>query len=247
MKNIERYTGKAAVCAAFLLTLIAFSHTATASIDISPVVVELSETRNKEVVRITNSGETAKSFEVSVVAWSQSGEDREIYAPTDELLAVPPLFTLQAGEQQVVRIGLMRPADAEQELSYRVFFTELEPPEIEQKTVSSINVRLRFGIPTFVAPLAIPVASIEFVGTKMVDEHLFMELRNSGNIRVKVNEVRYQSPTRADKDVTQTVFYLHPGKTGSLPLQLGGEPTGGKIELVTDTAGVLEYVLAGPE
>ena len=131
--------------------------------------------------------------------------------------------------------------------SSAVFFTELAPPEIGDESVTGINMRLRFGVPAFVAPLAPPAANLDFVGAKMIDGHLFLELRNTGNIRVKINEVRYQSPTRVDKDVSQTVFYLHAGQTGFLPLNLGDEPTGGKIELVTDTAGVLEYVLAGPQ
>ena len=188
-----------------------------------------------------------KSFQVDVVAWSQNDEEREIYTPTDELLAVPPLFTLKPGEQQVVRIGLMRAADPEKELSYRVFFTELEPPEIEEQTVSSVNIRLRFGVPVFVAPLAPAAPGVEFIGLQTIDGHRFMELRNTGNVRVKVNEVHYQSPTSLDKEVSQAVFYLHPGMKGFLPLETGDQTPGGTVRLVTDTAGTLEYVLAGPQ
>jgi fimbrial chaperone protein len=247
MKNFERYTGKAAGFAAFLLFFAGYPMAATASIDVSPVILELSDQRNKEVVRIGNTSDTAKSFQVDVVAWSQSDHEREIYEPTGDLLAVPPLFTLEPGEQQIVRIGLMRGADAEQERSYRIFFTELEPPELEEQTVSGINVRLRFGVPAFVAPLAAAAPGVEFVGLQTIDNNTFMELRNTGNVRVKINEVRYQSPISLDKEVSQAVFYLHPGKTGFLPLDIGDQAPGGTVELATDTAGVLEYVLAGPQ
>jgi len=76
---------------------------------------------------------------------------------------------------------------------------------------------------------------------------MFMELRNTGNVHVKVNEVRYQAPTSLDKEVSQAVFYLHPGKTGFLPLEIPGQIVGGTVELSTDTAGTLEYALAGPQ
>ena len=141
----------------------------------------------------------------------------------------------------------MRKADAEKELSYRVFFTELEPPELEEKTVSGVNVRLRFGVPVFVAPLAPAAPDVTLVQLQTIDDHTFMELRNTGNVRVKVSEIRYQSPLRPDKDVSQAVFYLHPGKTGFLPLELPDQAVGGTVELVTDTAGVLEYALARPQ
>ena len=246
MKKSERLSGKAAGFAAFLLFCIGYPVSAFAGVDISPVLVEMSEKQNKQVVRISNSGETAKSFQVDVVAWSQSDEEREIYTPTDELLAVPPLFTLQPGAQQVVRIGLMRDADTDTELAYRVFFTELEPPELDEKTVSSINIRLRFGIPVFVAPLAPAAPQVQLVNMKTIDEHTFMELKNVGNVRVKVNEVHYQAPTSPDKEVSQAVFYLHSGKTGFLPLELPDASVGGTVELITDTAGTLEYAVPGP-
>lgn len=247
MKNLERYTGKAAGLAAFLLICTGLPFAAMAAVDISPVLVEMSEQQDKQVVRISNSGEAAVSFQVDVVAWSQSTEEREIYESTDELLAVPPLFTLEPGEQQVVRIGLMRDADADRELSYRVFFTELEPPQLEDATVSGINVRLRFGVPVFVAPLAPASPALDFVALREIEDHTFMELRNSGNVRVKINEVRYQAPSSADQDVSPTVFYLHPGKTGFLPLEMSDQDAGGTVELITDTAGNLEYALAGPQ
>ena len=118
MKKLERYTGKAASFAAFLLFCVVCPTALMASVDISPVVVELSEAHDKEVVRIGNGTESAKSFQVDVVAWSQSDPEREIYTPTDDLLAVPPLFTLEAGKEQVVgrRVDLtlcvrLRPGD----------------------------------------------------------------------------------------------------------------------------------------
>lgn len=246
MSTSERYTGKAAVFAAFLF-LIGSAPTATASVAVSPVLLELSEQQNKEVVRVTNTSDAAKSFEVNAVAWSQSDKEREIYAETDELLAVPPLFTLEPGQTQVVRIGLMRRADESTELAYRVFFTELAPPETDDEPFTGVNMRLRFGVPVFVAPLAPVETNIEFVKLSTVDGHTFMELRNSGNVHVKVNEIRYLAPFATNKEVTPTVFYLHPGKTGYLPVELPDEHASGTIELVTDTAGVLEYALAGPQ
>ena len=106
---------------------------------------------------------------------------------------------------------------------------------------------MRFGIPVFVTPLAEVSAGVKFVGLNAVDGHTFMELSNTGNVHVKVHEIRYLAPLATDKAVSQTLFYLHPGKTGFLPVDLPDENAGGTVELVTDTAGVLEYVLSGPE
>jgi fimbrial chaperone protein len=246
MKTIERYSRKAAFCAAFLFCLLGWSASALAAIDISPVLIAMSEERNKEVVRITNSGDTAKSFEVNAVAWSQSEKEREIYSETDDLLAVPPLFTVQPGQTQVVRIGLMRRAEEDRELAYRVFFTELAPPELGEGTTSGIKMRLRFGIPAFIAPLSAAAPVVELIKLHTIDGHTFIELRNTGNVHVKVNEVHYLAPSASSKAVSEASFYLHAGTSGFLPLEVSDESAAGRVELVTDTAGVLEYELAGP-
>ena len=242
MATIERNARKAAVFAAFLF-LLGTSAAALASVNVSPVLLEMSDSRDRDVVRVTNSSGAAKSFEVNAVAWSQSGQEREIYSETDELLAVPPLFTLQPGQTQVVRIGLMRPADATTELAYRVFFTELAPPETSDDT-SGVNMRLRFGIPVFVAPTAPAQSAVELVKSATAGNQTAVQLRNNGNVRVKVIEIRYLASPDSAPEVTPTVFYLHPGTSGFLPVDIPGENATGTLELVTDTAGVLKYVLA---
>lgn len=245
MQQTERYTGKAALCAAFLLLFTGFPATAGASISVSPVLLELDQQHSKDIVRVANVSEVTKSFEVNVVAWTQSDQDREIYADTGDLIAVPPLFTLAPGEEQIVRVGLMRAPDADNELAYRVFFTELAPPELEQPTASGISMRLRFGVPAFVAPLAEPAPGIEFTGVQRIDGNVFLGLGNNGNVRVKITEIRFRPPMAENSDSKSAVFYLHPGKSGMLPLTFDDLDMGGTVELETDTAGVLSYVLAG--
>ena len=109
--NIERYSGKAAVIAAFLLFSGGFVTDAAAQVAVSPVRVDLSEHHDKDEVRITNQESETRSFEVEIVAWSQTDERREVYSPTEDIIAVPPLFTLEPGEEQVVRVGMLTEAD----------------------------------------------------------------------------------------------------------------------------------------
>ncbi|MDJ0813868.1 MAG: fimbria/pilus periplasmic chaperone [Woeseiaceae bacterium] len=242
MTTTERNARKAAFFAAFLL-LLGTSAAALASVNVSPVLLEMSESKDKDVVRVTNSSGVAKSFEVNAVTWTQSDQEREIYSATDDVLAVPPLFTLQPGQTQVVRIGLMRPVDETTELAYRVFFTELAPPETSDEN-NGVNMRLRFGIPVFVAPLAPAHSAVQLVQLATLGNQTAVQLRNSGNVRVKVMEIRYLPSPESAPEVTPAVFYLHPGMTGYLPVDIPGANATGTLELVTDTAGVLKYVLA---
>jgi len=240
----ERTLWKAAVFAAFLLIFGVHAPRAIASINVSPVRIELSEDHNKDVVRISNQEDAAKSYQVEVVAWSQTDERREVYSPTDELLAVPPLFTLQPGEEQVVRVGMIADPDPKIERAYRMFITEIAPPKNTESRSSGVSMRLQIGIPVFVAPAGgMPYAALDYIESMQIDNQLFMRFRNPGNMHIKVTEIQFAAPGLADKVVTPAVFYVLPGQMGYLPVALpDGEPVG-TVTFVTDTAGTLEYEL----
>lgn len=242
--NIERYSGKAAIIAAFLFVFGEFVTDAAAQVAVSPVRVDLSDRQNKDVVRITNQESAIRSFEVEIVAWSQTDKRREVYSPTEDLIAVPPLFTLAPGEEQVVRIGMLTEADPAIERSYRMFVTELASPQEEAQSGVGIKMRLQFGIPVFVAPTALPSASLDYFDSMRIDDQFFMHLRNHGNTHVKISEVRYQAPGKEEPVSSPAVIYILARQTGYVSVQLPGDAVEGKVTLVTDTLGNLEYELS---
>lgn len=240
----ERYLWKAATIAAFLFILAGPIRNAIASMSVSPVRIDLSNDHDKDVIRVTNSEETAKSYQVEIVAWSQSDERREIYSPTEDLLAVPPLFTLDPGEEQLVRVGLLEPADIDVERSYRMFITELAPQNDTGDESVGINMRLQIGIPVFVAPSqGVPTATLDYVDSKIVGDNLFMRFRNYGNSHVKVTEIGYTPRGNTGVETTPAVLYLLAGQSGYLPVAIPGGELNGTVTVVTDGLGSLEYEL----
>lgn len=239
----ERYQWKAVLCTAFLLVFTGHAFDANAQVSVSPVRVDLSDVHSKDVVRIGNQEKSTASYQVEVVAWSQSDERREIYAPTEEILAVPPLFTLGPGEEQIVRVGMLTDADMSVERSYRMFVTELaSPDDVEQMT--GVNMRLRLGIPVFVAPNTLPNATLDYVGSKQMDNQLFLQLRNNGNTHVRISEIRYFGPGADEPAVESAAIYVLPGRAAYVPVELAGTDRAGIVTLVTDTLGTVEYDLS---
>lgn len=240
----ERYLRKAAALAAFLFILSGPIQQAIASMSVSPVRVDLSDQNDKDVVRVTNPEDIAKSYQVEIVAWSQTEERREIYSPTEDLLAVPPLFTLEPGEEQLVRVGMLEPADTTVERSYRMFITELVPDQETANDTVGINMRLQIGIPVFVAPSqGIPTATLDYIDSKKVGDNLFARFRNYGNSHVKITEVGYTPRGNTGVEMTPAVLYLLAGQSGYLPVAIPeGEPNG-TITVATDGLGSLEYEL----
>ena len=239
----ERYIRKAAQIAAFLVLFGVSFTSAHASLNVSPVRVNLSDNHTKDVIQISNQEDSVKSYEVEVVAWSQTDERREVYSPTEDILAVPPLFSLNPGEEQLIRVGMLIDADANTERSYRMFITEIAPPEPEKNESTGITMRLQIGIPVFVAPAAAATSSLEYIDYIQIEEQLFVQFRNSGNTHIKVTEVHYSAPGSADKVITPAVAYILAGQTGYLPVKLPGGDQIGTVFIVTDNLGTLEYEL----
>jgi len=239
----ERNTWKAALIAAFLFFSGILATDGHASIAISPVRVDLSDGHDKDVVRITNQEPSARSYQVEVVEWSQTDDRREVYSPTEDILAVPPLFTLDSNEEQVIRVGMLTEADPNTERSYRMFITELERPDEQVPDESGIAMRIQIGVPVFIAPIALPSANLTYVETIHVGDLAFARFGNDGNTHVKVTEVRY-STLESDEKLSKTaVVYILAGQSGLLPLPpaLTEVNQVGTVTIVTENLGAMEY------
>jgi fimbrial chaperone protein len=241
---IERYLWKAVLGTAFLLIFWGLPLTATAQVAISPVRVDLSDDHTKDVVRISSQAESTMSYQVEIVSWSQTEERREIYEPTEDVLVVPPLFTLEPGEEQIVRVGMLADADPSVERSYRMFITELAAPQEEKQEVTGVNMRLRLGVPVFVAARALPTASLEHIDSKQMENQLFMQMQNSGNTHVRISEVQFHAPGAEEPQIESAAIYILAGQSGYVPVVLPDSKREGRITLVTDTLGTVEYELS---
>lgn len=240
----ERSPWKAVRRTAFLLISSTLFSAAHAQLAISPVRVDLGSDNTKDVIRVTSQAADARSYEVEVVAWSQQGDEREIYAPTEEVLAVPPLFTLEPGAEQIVRIGMVSGADPAVERAYRMFITELAPPQQEEREQTGVNVRVRLGIPVFVAPEAEQRAALALIDGQQSGETMRLRFKNAGNMHVRISEVRYLPPGAEKPEVEAAAVYILAGQGGSLPVTVPGARRGGTVTLVTDTLGDVEYDLS---
>jgi fimbrial chaperone protein len=207
------------------------------------VRIDLSDDHTKDVIRVSSQADSTMSYQVEIVAWSQSEDRREIYTPTDEVIAVPPLFTLQPGEEQIVRIGMLTDADSSNERSYRMFITELAAPQEEENNMTGVNMRLRLGIPVFIAPHALPYATLDYFDSKQMNDQLFMQLRNSGNTHVRISEIQFLAPGAEQADIESAAIYILAGQTAYVPVVLPGTRRVGRVTLVTDTLGTVEYEL----
>lgn len=200
--------------ACFILLLqcvIACPIAAAGSYGINPVKLTLSAQNPTQIMTVRNDGDQAAVMQVELAAWSQAN-DQEVYTPSRELLATPPIFTLPTGASQIIRIGLRRAPDRQRELTYRMFLQEVPPPA--KADAVGLQVALRISVPVFVAPPD-PVKPVLHWQAVRLDKHtLKVGVSNTGNGHDHLSAYSIYRTGSAKPILAQQLFaYLLPGAT----------------------------------
>lgn len=145
--------GRAALGLAILSFTIGETSSAIASsLVLSPLRLSLTTEHPIQVLTVRNDGDEPAVMQLDLAKWAQV-EGKDIYTATADILATPPIFNVPPHGSHLVRVGLRRGADPRLELSYRIFLEEVPPPPTPGFT--GLRVAVRFGVPIFVAPLAL--------------------------------------------------------------------------------------------
>lgn len=114
-------------------------------VEVSPVMLELPAGAASTVLTVANRGTQRAAIQVRGFEWRQSPTEDPL-SPTGALLISPPLFELEPGETQVVRLLLRAPAGG-REASYRLLVDQIPPPSAS----ATVRLSLRLSLPLFAA------------------------------------------------------------------------------------------------
>lgn len=177
---------------------------------VAPIRVDLDRSTRSTVVRVSNSGSDPVRIQVNTVAWAQTPEGDDIYSETSDLLAFPKIATIKPNENQIIRVGIKRPA-LQTEKTYRLFIQEIPPATPEGG--ASVAVALRVGIPVFAAPLQ-PSVSGSLENISLINRQLAFSVNNSGNITNKMEQLVVTASNNSNEEIFKHEFkpwYLLPG------------------------------------
>lgn len=200
---------------------------AAGSFAVNPVRVTLTADRTAAALTVRNNGTEPAVIQLEVASWSQP-EGVDTLAPTRELLATPPIFTLPGGGSQIVRVGLRgRPPEAHQELSYRLVLKEIPPPPLPD--ARGLQMALHISLPVFVAPRAPAKPLLHWEASQ--GDGLRLSARNDGNVHVQVTGIRLAD---TDKPLQAAPGYVLPGQRHEWRVR-NDAPVGAPLHLVAQT------------
>lgn len=206
-----------------VLGLLLSSVTHAGGLRLAPVRVYLDGASRAGMIELTNPGDTPISLQVDPFRWTQTLDGADEYAPTTEIMAFPPIFTIEPGETQLVRIGRLSAGAEESESAYRIYFTELSDPGRLDDAGASIAMRLRIGVPVFVEATIPPHYELRIVSSEFAADGLKVRLQNAGNAHVRVSEIFF--PEIADAEPVSAMKYILPGaiQEFSIPVPYGAD------------------------
>lgn len=122
---------------------------AAASFVVNPVRISLDAGQRVVALTVRNNGTSPVRVQAQPMRWSASGEQDQ-YDATEQLLVNPPLFAIEPGGTQILRVGLRDQRAGDRESSYRLYLTEVPGPR--DADFQGLAMTLRLGIPFFVQP-----------------------------------------------------------------------------------------------
>ncbi len=131
------------------LTLVASVPTSAGSLAVSPLKLTFSKVAGITSLTVENNGLEEALVQTETFAWNQNGGEHKL-SPTEDVIAVPPVFRLAPGARQRIRVGLTREFTETREQTFRLMVTEV--PTVVAPGVIAIAVR--HSLPIFVQPSA---------------------------------------------------------------------------------------------
>jgi fimbrial chaperone protein len=160
------------------------------SLQVAPVLVEVTLPAAASSLRLRNFGTKPITAQVRMFRWSQqNGLDH--LAETRDVVASPPFVEIGADAAQLVRIVRVskQPLDAEE--SYRLLIDEI--PERPSARASGVDFAVRYSIPVFFAGAAVRSAPLVWSVEQRADR-LTVTASNPGSRRVRVAALRVSDP-----------------------------------------------------
>ena len=202
-----------------------------ATLQVSPVRITISADGKAGVVRLHNQSDVPTLVQVEALVWNETADLSQV-ATTSDILAVPPVFEIAAGAEQLIRLALRRPLTSGTEQAYRLLITEV--PRAVGDGVEGVSFALRLNLPVFVTPdgaLPQPAWSLQrdAGGAKLT-------LDNQGNAHVRVRSIAlFEDGGAQPVFVSDDGGYVLAGDERSWQLDLGRLKAGASLTVKAET------------
>ncbi len=151
---------------------------------VKPVRIELSNRQLRTTMLIQNVGDEPLTIQAHIAAWSAKGAE-EILSDNDDILLNPPIFTVQVGHTQYLRLGLRHVRPDASEGTYRLILEQVPGPP--KPGFAGVDTLLTVSVPIFVKA-RVSAPQLAWTLERTSDQDLRLSVVNHGNAHVQIKK-----------------------------------------------------------
>lgn len=155
-----------------------------ASLEISPIAVNLPPGHHAAVIDVSNRGGPA-AIQLRAYAWTQIG-DEDVLTPTQDIILSPPIFTVAAGEMQTIRLLVRGGARTAGERNYRLLLDEVPPANTQKQQVF---IAMRVSMPVMVGSSAPAAGTLRWRATRAPGGQISLSATNTGPVYDSISSI----------------------------------------------------------
>ncbi|NJS35283.1 MAG: fimbria/pilus periplasmic chaperone [Brachymonas sp.] len=217
-----------AACAALLPAAPAIA----GSFSVTPVRIYMTPRDRAVAVTITNEGDSPVALQADINVWSQKPDGTDELVLTDDMVLSPPIIKLAPKARQVVRLALLKPADASRQLTYRLIVREVPEVTAPKGGTLEVPIALALSMPVFITP---PPAKREIncQAGRDAAAAVMVTCANTGSAYAQIREISLQRGDAASTPLARFEggAYILPGARKSMALAAGAPVAAGEATL----------------
>ncbi|MFX3544794.1 fimbrial biogenesis chaperone [Ralstonia mannitolilytica] len=217
MVALKRQIGGVSVAGTLFVLGALNSPTASgASLQISPIRIDLPPGQAAAVLTLRNRGTLPLNAQVRVFRWTQDAQGDQLNDST-ALVASPPIVQIPADGEQLVRVVLTQPpAPGAAEQAYRLIIDEI--PDRRPQTLTGVTMQLRYSVPVFVNAAADTPPKLGAVLRREGDKTLLV-VRNPETHHAQLSGVSIEWSDGTQSEITAGLLgYALGGATRAWPV-----------------------------
>jgi P pilus assembly chaperone PapD len=168
------------------------------SFKVAPLKFSFDSKTKSTSLKLTNTSNRAVTVQLEVRKWTQKEGD-DSYEPTADVVFFPKIVKIEQNEERIVRLGYRGKFSKTDEITYRIFATEL-PSQGQQ--LGALKFAFRFSMPIFVEPLTNKrVHNPDIIKASLNQGELRVLIGNHGNEHFVVNNIKVRGEGRGSKKI----------------------------------------------
>jgi fimbrial chaperone protein len=182
---------------------------------VSPVRIFLVPRDRATAVSVKNESNEELRMEADLYKWTQNDKGEEVLTLTEDLVMSPPVVKLGPKSKQVVRLALLKPRPAGEQLTYRIIVRELVEAKISTQEKPEVPIAIAFSMPIFITPNGLKPK----VGCTISRPNALVTCENSGKAYTHVREFELKNAAGEKIAALEQGGYLLAGSKRSFDLK----------------------------